>query len=46
MLNALYAINRDLLPQHEGHDRQHHGEAGADHPGDHSRAELFTDVAR
>lgn len=35
------ALN-DLLPQHEGRNCQHHGEAGAHHPGDHSGAEIFT----
>jgi len=39
------ALNRDLLPQHEGRNRQHHGEAGADHTGDHARAEILAAAA-
>lgn len=39
------ALNRDLLPQHEGRNRQHHGEAGADHTGDHTRAEILAAAA-
>lgn len=39
------ALNRDLLPQHEGCNRQHHGEAGADHTGDHARAEILAAAA-
>lgn len=34
-------IVRSSLPQDERRDDQHHGQAGADHPGDHAAVELL-----